>query len=211
MIGHYDWAGGREAWLRFGPDQGPVVVIALPLFEEANRTRAFAVAILRALAARGIGGMLPDLPGQGDSTVATGQAGLDDWRQAFATACAAAGRPVVVASIRSGALVDWDAHVVGRWHLAPQSGARLVVELDRIHRMGGSNATSGDVLPGLSAAMAVTEHPVRVVRLGSDPAPADLRIDAAPLWRRAEPGQDLALAETLADDLAGWTVACAGR
>ena len=40
--------------LRFGPDTGPVVVVALPLFEEANRTRAFAVSILRALAARGI-------------------------------------------------------------------------------------------------------------------------------------------------------------
>ena len=211
MIGHYDWADGREAWLRFGPDHGPVVVIALPLFEEANRTRAFAVAILRALAARGIGGMLPDLPGQGDSMVATEQAGLDEWRQAFAAACDATGRPVVVASIRSGALVDWDAQVVGRWHLAPQSGARLVVELDRIQRMGGTNATSDDVLAGLSAAVAVTEHPVRVVRLGSDPAPADLRIDATPLWRRAEPGQDLDLAETLADDLAGWTVACAGR
>lgn len=40
--------------LRFGPAAGPVVVVALPLFEEANRTRAFAVAILRALAERGV-------------------------------------------------------------------------------------------------------------------------------------------------------------
>ena len=29
--------------IRFGPDTGPVVVAALPLFEEANRTRAFMV------------------------------------------------------------------------------------------------------------------------------------------------------------------------
>ena len=59
MIDHYDWAGGREAMLRFGPAGGPVVVAALPLFEEANRTRSFVVTILRLLAARGIAGALP--------------------------------------------------------------------------------------------------------------------------------------------------------
>jgi HAD superfamily hydrolase (TIGR01509 family) len=39
--------------LRFGPAEGPLVVLAMPLFEEANRTRAFAVTLLRALAAAG--------------------------------------------------------------------------------------------------------------------------------------------------------------
>jgi hypothetical protein len=37
----YDWPGGREAKLRFGPDSGSIVIVALPLFEEANRTRQF--------------------------------------------------------------------------------------------------------------------------------------------------------------------------
>ena len=63
-IEHYDWAGGREAMLRFGPDE-PRVIVSLPLFEEANRTRAFAVTLLHALAARDIGGLLPDWPGHG--------------------------------------------------------------------------------------------------------------------------------------------------
>src|SRR3546814_21095544 len=67
MIGRYDWAGGTEAMLRFGPDTGPVVVLALTLFEEANRTRAFAVPMLRALAERGVASVLPALPGQGES------------------------------------------------------------------------------------------------------------------------------------------------
>ena len=62
MIGHYDWAGGREALWRFGPDTGLVVVAALPLFEEANRTRTFVVTVMRMLAKRGIAGVLPDLP-----------------------------------------------------------------------------------------------------------------------------------------------------
>ena len=74
-----------------GPDTGPVAVVALPLFEEANRTRAFAVTICRALAKRGVASVLPDLPGQGESLVPTEAARLPDWRSAFAAAAAHAG------------------------------------------------------------------------------------------------------------------------
>ena len=54
MIDHYDWVGGREAMMRFGPATGPVVVAVLPLFEEANRTRTFLSGVLRRLAERDI-------------------------------------------------------------------------------------------------------------------------------------------------------------
>src|SRR6187551_1263766 len=67
----YDWPGGREAMLRFGPATGPVVIAVMPLFEEANRTRAFMVALLRALAERGVASVLPDLPGTGESLIET--------------------------------------------------------------------------------------------------------------------------------------------
>ncbi len=223
MIDRYDWPGGQEALWRFGPDTGPVVALALPPFEEANRTRTFAVGLLRALALRGIGAMLPDLPGQGESMVATEAATLADWRTAFAAACRTAGRPVVAASIRAGALIDRDADVAGRWQLAPQPGARLVRELRRIgHAAGavpagdspvvelGGNAIAATLLADLERAIPGTDHPVRIVRLGSDPAPADLRVDAVPLWRRAEPDDDPALANVLADDLAAWSRACVG-
>ena len=40
--------------LRFGPRDGPVVIAAPALFEEANRTRAFLVRILRLLGDCGI-------------------------------------------------------------------------------------------------------------------------------------------------------------
>ena len=53
-LAHYDGPRGREAMIRTGPANGPVALFALPLFEEANRTRSFAVTILRALADRGI-------------------------------------------------------------------------------------------------------------------------------------------------------------
>ena len=79
MIDHYDWPGGREAMLRFGPATGPVVIAVMPLFEEANRTRAFMVAMLRALADRGIAGILPDLPGTGESRTEAKDITLSDW------------------------------------------------------------------------------------------------------------------------------------
>jgi len=84
MIDQYDWAGGCEAMIRFGSGTGPVVVLALPLWEEANRTRTFAVRLLRLLAERGIAGALPDLPGQGESAIDSEYAMLAGWRTAFA-------------------------------------------------------------------------------------------------------------------------------
>ena len=49
MIDQYVWRGGKELMLRFGPADGPLVIVTLPLFEEANRLRAFAVTLCRAL------------------------------------------------------------------------------------------------------------------------------------------------------------------
>src|SRR3546814_18585696 len=65
MIGRYDWAGGNEAMLRFGPDTGPVVVLARALFEEANGTRAFAGKLRRPVGERGVASGRPDLRGPG--------------------------------------------------------------------------------------------------------------------------------------------------
>ena len=71
MIGQYDLPHGPEPLLRFGPAEGPQLLMLLPLFEEHNRTRAFAVTLLRALAALGIGALLPEMPGQGESLMPT--------------------------------------------------------------------------------------------------------------------------------------------
>ena len=95
--------------MRFGPADGPVVGAARPLFEEANRTRAFMVSILRALAARGIASARPDLPGQGESMVPTGDATLASLRQAFAAVPGG-----YTLAIRSGALLDAGERK-GRW------------------------------------------------------------------------------------------------
>lgn len=213
MIDHYDWAGGREAILRFGPDTGPVVIAALPLFEEANRTRAFIVTMLRALAEQGIAGALPDLPGQGESLVPTEVARLTDLRDAFAAAVHRIGGAAYALGIRSGALLDVTAALSGRWHFAPSTGADLLRELGRLRHTGGGeeyggNRISPTLLGELPSAGVASQS--RAVRLESDPKPADLKVPGAPLWRRAEPDNDPALAALLADDIAAWVRACEG-
>ncbi|MCW3848401.1 hypothetical protein OF829_14245 [Sphingomonas sp. LB-2] len=206
MIDHYDWPGGREAMMRFGPAGGPVVVAALPLFEEANRTRAFMVTILRGLASRGIASALPDLPGQGESLLPTGAARLAAMRNAFAAVPGA-----YTIAIRSGALLDAGARK-GRWHLAPQPGADLVRELERVRQAGEAEDFAGNIISPefLVELVGAEPDPARVVRLESDARPADLTVPGAPQWRRAEPDNDLVLAALLADDIAAWIRACEG-
>jgi hypothetical protein len=211
LIDRYDWAGGREALLRFGPDTGPVVVAALPLFEEANRTRAFLVTILRALAERGIASALPDLPGQGESLVPTDAVRLAHLRDAFAAAASHVGRTAYALGIRSGALLDATAMLGGRWHFAPSTGPELLRELERLRQAGsgddyGGNRVSPVLLGELPTAGVAAQS--RTVRLESDARAADHRVPGAPLWRRTEPDNDPALATLLADDIAAWMRAC---
>ena len=207
-IDAYEWAGGREAMLRFGPEGGPVVVAALPLLEEANRTRAFMVTLLRLLAERGVGSVLPDLPGQGESLARTDQATLTDLRTAFAGASPPGSYSVAV---RSGALLD--AGAVRRWHLAPQDGPDLARELRRLRAMSARGEVAGNLLsPKLLSELDQDRGAVadRTVRLASDPRAADRHIAAAPLWRRTEPGNDPGLAVLLASDIADWITTCGG-
>ena len=217
--------------IRFGPDAGPVVVAALPLFEEANRTRTFVVGLLRRLAERGIAGVLPDLPGQGESVVATEHAMLAGWRAAFAAAAATAAgdRPIHIISFRGGALADHGVKAASRWQMAPAKGEALIRELLRTSAAAGApididldnyndeagpvtiagNRISRPLLRDLNAADCVREGVVRVIRLDTDPAVADRKVEGAPLWRQSEPGDDPALAELLVDDIAGWIERCA--
>ena len=216
--------------LRFGPDTGPVVVVALPLFEEANRTRAFAVTILRALAERGIAGALPDLPGQGESLLPTHETDLAKLRTAFAAAVASLTGPTFTLAIRSGALLDSDAAVPARYHLSPMTGADLRRELVRARQASAresgepfdpasldtatdplelaGNLVSPVLLAQLSDATPSREQ-TRTVRLATEAKPADVKLPGSPLWRRAEPDNDPAFAQAVADDIAQWIATCA--
>lgn len=204
MIENYDWEGGREAMLRFGPPEGPVIIAALPLFEEANRTRTFVVTLLRALAERGIASLLPDLPGQGESLIPTGKASIAAMREAFA---AVPGDYTL--AIRSGALLDSGGRKT-RWHFAPQQGTELLRELNRLRQAGNSDDFGGNRLSAtlLTELETAASAEARIVRYETDAKPADRKVPGAPLWRRAEPDNDPALANLLADDIAAWIRAC---
>ncbi len=235
LIDSYETRRGREAMLRFGPARGPVALVVLPLFEEANRVRAFAVAICRALAVRGVGSLLPDVPGQGESLVPLETCGLTDLTEAIALAasCAAVDhRCCYGVALRSGALLDTAADLLGRWHLAPQDGASLVRELKRIRHAGDRRPAAPDdswipdsetpleIAGNLLSATLLTElarheprtatagERLRTVRLDTDAMPADRHVLGAPLWRRAEPDTDATLAKLLADDIADWIARC---
>ena len=216
--------------LRFGPATGPVVVVAMPLFEEANRTRAFAVTILRALAERGIAGALPDLPGQGESLLPTHATDLAKLRAGFAAAVAGLDGPAFAFAIRSGALLDADAAVAGRYHLSPMAGADLRRELVRARQASSREAgeafdpatlntatepveLAGNLIAPAFLAELATATPstdaTRTVRLETEAKPADAKLPGSPLWRRAEPDNDPEFAARIADDIAQWLATCA--
>lgn len=216
--------------LRFGPAAGPVVIVALPLFEEANRTRAFAVTILRALAERGIAGALPDLPGQGESLIPTHETSLATLRTAFAAAAASLGMPAISLAIRSGTLLDGEAALAGRYHLSPVNGADLRRELVRARQASSREAgeafdpasldiasdpveLAGNLIAPSLLAELTTATPVtgiaRTVRLETEAKPADAKLPGSPLWRRAEPDNDIVFADAIADDIAQWMATCA--
>ncbi|ODP36847.1 hypothetical protein [Sphingomonas turrisvirgatae] len=217
--------------LRLGPDTGPVVIAALPLFEEANRTRAFAIAVLRALAQRGIAGALPDLPGQGESLLPTHETSLALLQAGLAAAAASLPGPVFTFAIRSGALLDGAAALAGRYHLSPMTGADLRRELVRARQASAresgepfdaaamdtaagpielaGNLIAPQLLRELSDAAPVVDG-ARIVRLQTEAKPADAKLDGSPLWRRAEPDNDLAFAARVAVDIVSWIATCAG-
>lgn len=200
-------------WLtRIRPPDGPSAAAILflpPLFEEMNRTRALMVAMMRRLAARGHECVMPDLPGTGESARTLETASWDDWRNAVSGLGAG-----MVASLRGGCLLDDAASAKGFWRLAPVAGASLRRDLDRAGLAGGAAAAgypaSEALRERLRAAEPAAVAPLRVVRLTSDPAGADAKIDGPALWRRSEPGTSDALAQLAADDLAGWARQCAG-
>lgn len=215
-----------EQIVRMGPESGAVVLFVPPLFEEANRMRRTLVLTMRALADAGVTSMLPDLPGQNESLVATEAVALNDWRDALGAIVAAEKRSVVIASLRGGCLIDGTANAAAWWRLAPAGGASLLRAMLRARVAGDreaglattseallaeaasapilltGNRLSSAMVMGLQSAEAGNVAPLRSVTLGAD------GIAGTPLWLRAEPGEDAAMAHAMADDIQGWMAKC---
>lgn len=164
---------------------------------------------MRTLALRGIGSSVAGLPGTGESLTDIGDVRITDWRAAIRRHA-----PAFIASFRGGALVDETANR-GVWRFSPETGMRIVRDLRRAtlasaaatHYAG--HALSDAFLSELEAATPFPVPSLRTVRLEGDPGEADAKIAGIPLWRRAEPGEDNALAAALAADLADWVKQCA--
>ena len=212
----YTVDGSSEWMMRIGPAEAPPILVVPPLFEEMNRTRALVAGMMRALAARGFGCWLPDLPGTGESERPLEDVVCEDWRAAVTEAAdhaaAASGRAPIVAAIRGGCLIDDAAEGAGHWRFAPVPGASLVRDMER-SGLAGTSWAGYSASPALKAEVeaAVPEPAVRLrtVRLASDKADADGKIAGPSLWRRSEPGNSAALAEAAAADLAAWAKTCA--
>lgn len=217
-LAYETFAGSRgELWMmRIGPASAPAILFVPALFEEMNRTRALVAATMRELAARGFGCWLPDLTGTGESEAPLGEASWRDWRHDVASAASrvaeAGGGPPLLAALRGGALIDDAAAANGRWRLAPVEGAKLVRDMERAGFGGGEwagYAPSPDVQGCLADAVPASSPPLRVMRLASDPAEADIKVEGPALWRRSEPGNSPELAAAMAADLALWHATCA--
>jgi hypothetical protein len=187
---------------------GPALLFLPPFFEEMNRTRALLASVMGTLAGDGYACFLPDLPGTGESERALQDVAWQDWRNAADAAFAATGAAASV-GLRGGALLDEAAPV--RWRFAPANGASLARDLARAGLMtegGGGYAPSGGLLEPLAAAEPATGKTVRTVRLSTDRAEADLKLEGPPLWRRAEPQNSSELAEAMALDISQWVREC---
>jgi alpha-beta hydrolase superfamily lysophospholipase len=208
---------GNDEWLmRIGAEDAPPILIVPPLFEEMNRTRALIAATMRRLAERGFCCWLPDLGGTGESERDLAGVTWDNWRHDVIAACAyvteKAGKPLV-ASLRGGALLDDAAAGRGWWRFAPAEGLALSRDMVRAGLAGvewAGYAPADALKAALSGATPATVAPLRVVRLETDALGADEKIDGPALWRRSEPGTSDALAQALAEDIAGWSHSCAG-
>ncbi len=201
--------------LRMGPDGGPMILAFPALFEEANRTRAILVGVLRRLANRGCSVALPDLPGQGESLTPVEAVDLVTWREAAVAAAQSLLSPLHVVAVRAGALVDAEVVAASRWYWSPLTGREQRRELTRLRDLGDGSDYAGNLLSDAMLAQLDGGEPtltpaLRVARMESDPRPADVKLPGAAPWRASEPGSDAALVERIATDIHDWVAACAG-
>lgn len=216
--------GGSEHMLSVGEDAATQIILLSPLFEEANRMRKTLVDILHGLGALGFGVVLPDMPGMGESVKPIVDSMFQDWQAAVRAVVdgrRARAQAVLIASFRGGALLDAAAPTDGVWRLAEETGARLLRDLSRSilargqrNRAGNDFDLAGYALPplfvdDLEKALPQPLTKSRSVRLHQDTNEADARIQGAPLWRRAEPGEDDVLTQAIVNDIADWARVCA--
>jgi hypothetical protein len=211
--GSYQSRFGDEQFIRFHSKSTVQILFIEPFFEERNFLRRTLIELARTLARKGIGSFIPDLPGTGESPVALNDVTFADWRDAVADASRwmgeMSGKAPHIAALRGGALIDDVAVGASRWRFAPVTGADLLRPMRRAASLIGEEGSlasypiSSQMLAGIEQATPrAVAGPLRECQIQSG---------GAPLWRRAEPGEDLHLVAALADDIAHWIETCAPR
>lgn len=217
----------QTEWMAGGPvfhnisDQSIIIMILQPLFEEANRVRRTLAQMCRHIEDHGIGVAVPDLPGMGEHQKAAADATFAQMTNSvenLADHLSNRSHGLFTAGFRAGCLFDDITRSNGTWRFSPEAGDRLVRTMMRTETPEDSDESvafvqgqhvSRALLADLSIASLCEPAMLRTVRLSTDRAPADLYVDASPLWRHAEPGEDPMLAKLLANDLIHWVRTCA--
>jgi hypothetical protein len=200
--------------VRHGVNYDLQVLVFEPLFEEYNRTKRLFSEVSRRLNDMRLGVTLCELPGMGESLIDISKVRLADWRTAAAAAIAEI-QPTMIASIRGGSLLDDAGPAKGVWRFSPETGTRIVRDLRRTQLAGETDLYAGHrlssaFLEDLEGAAPAKVSSLRIARLETDVMAADIKLPGAPLWRRAEPGEDATLSAAIASDLVDWTRICAG-
>jgi pimeloyl-ACP methyl ester carboxylesterase len=212
---HYQ-TGGVDEWLMgIGSPHAPPILFVPPLFEELNRTRALIAGIMRRVAAEGFGCWLPDLPGTGESGRPLETVSWEMWRNAVKAAAeqlARGGSLAAIVAIRGGCLLDDSATAACVWRFAPVAGTSLIRDLQRAGLAAGGGNAGYELAPTLIGPLDIAAPAslprVRTVRLASDRAEADLKVEGPALWRRSEPETKSELAAPIASDIVTWVRTC---
>ncbi len=204
----------KELALQFdgGPAFGDHKLLIIPaLFDEANKLRRQTMLLMRELNAAGLASALPDFPGMNESLAPLSDQSLSQWRADAVMAAGQLGATHVLA-IRGGALIA-PVELPG-WHYAPASGARLLRNMLRSRILSSkeagreeSTAQLGEIgrkdgieLAGwqFGAAMFGELQDADPVTSGQQTVIAQSDLGGAGLWLRAEAGEDMAQAKSLA-------------
>lgn len=224
----YRFDDRNEYCLKAGNEHKDQILLIPPLFDEMNRMRRMIVDVMRILADRDIGVILPDLPGTNESLYPQDQVNFDVWRAALLACVESHPGCSYIASMRGGSLIDGISDDLPKWRLTPVKGKSLLRTLMRT-RIGSDKETgisttmaeltelaktqpielagnliSPEMFVHLQEADIGNSNRLRTARLESDSQQADVKLTGDPLWLRAEPDSDDVLSQSIADDIANW-------
>lgn len=218
----YGHDGRAEHVFGFGQhdDAAPCLLIVPPLFAEMSRMRRTIVLAMQHLCDHGIASRLIDLPGSHESLADPRSQSLSTLRAAVAEAARQL-QATHILSLRGGCLID-DATAQPVFRLAPAKGTNLLRTMLRTRIASARETGETLTLDGLMEAGRANGLELGGYALGPDmlaqldqaePSPLPGAVErsigaqglpGSALWLRAEPGEDIILAQAMADAIRDW-------